>query len=406
VGKAVLVSKIVAVQEYQRPKPRYNEASLVNKLDPKNLNIGRPSTTGAIINKIQERSYVKMGNVAGSEKDAVSLSWMVEGDGIERTSKKVIIGKETGRLIPTDLGIRVTNFLIESFPDIMDYKFTAKMESDLDRVAEGNADWVTVLDDFYKKFHPIIENLKAQEAPLIRKDEKYLGDHPVSGQKIYASLGKYGAMVKMAPEKGKAIIAPIKEPLKLDTITLEDAVKIFEYPKNLGKYGRKQVIVKRGMYGLYIVCGDQSINLQGDAGENITLEGAIELIKEKESAIFFEGKEGNNSYSVLRGKYGVYVKFDNGKKKSNLKISQDVDVENLTLEIVKAAIKQGKKKFGKDVAPVAAKKGADDDDDKSVAKKAPAKKAKKAPAKKPKKTPKKILVKGKKPKVVNLFELT
>ncbi|AYV84814.1 MAG: DNA topoisomerase IA, partial [Hyperionvirus sp.] len=394
VGGNVDIEQIGGVQEYQRPKPRYNEASLVNKLDPKNLNIGRPSTTGAIIQKIQEREYVKMGNVCGYEKDVVSLVW--KGGEIEKTVKKILIGKENGRLIPTDLGVRVNTFLIESFPEIMDYKFTAKMEQELDDVAEGNGDWVKVLDGFYKKFHPIVEKIKGEEVCAIGKGDKLLGVHPVNGQSIYSAVGKYGAIVKMCPEKGKAVIAPVREPLTLESVSLDDAVKLFEYPKNLGKHGRKQVIVKRGKFGLYVVCGDCTVNLSGvdDDPENITLERACELIKKKESAVLYQVKDGVNSYSVLRGPYGVYVKFDNGKKKTNLKISQDIDVEALTLETLKGAIKDGKKRFPKKkVEPAPA---------------APAKKVD-APAKKPRK---KIVVKGKKPKkvaakdrVVNLFEV-
>jgi len=349
-GTYINVDNIVANQEYQKPPSRFNEASLVNKLDPKNLNIGRPATYQSIISKIQERGYVKIDNIEGIQKDVVKMVWKSGTTKLDESTKKTVIGKENNKFVPTELGKTVTDFLVKNFSEIMEYKFTAGMECELDDIAEGKIKWIKVMDKFYKKFHPVVENLMKNAAAIQKanKDQKLLGVHPQTGYNIYAENGYYGPMVRMLTTDGKDKTGPVKKPLTLETITLEDAINILKFPINLGKYGRRNVILKTGKFGFYLECGDITVSLSTkddkesphDDPENITLEEAIELIKDKEKDIYFDKKDGKMRYTVELTEYGLcaIITGSTGKKKY-IKLNGNVDVESLTLESVKELIK-------------------------------------------------------------------
>ncbi len=354
VGTKLAVNNITSIQEYQKPPLRYSEATLVNKLDPKNLNIGRPSTYGAIITTIQDRGYVTMGNVDGKEKDSLVISW----NGISKlneTKNKIVIGKENNKLIPTNLGILVTEFLIKNFSDIVDYKFTASMEDSLDKIAEGDKTWTKVLDAFYKKFHPTVETLLESKSTVKSDMTRVLGTHPELGHEISATIARFGPVIKMATSKSKAIYAPIKEPLTRDTITLDQALKLLEYPKDLGKHEGLLVSVNKGKFGLYLKWGDVKAPLENlpeelkiKDKENVTLEEAISVLKNKRKNVFWEHLEGKTRYSILDGQYGKYINVvDTSKKvkskplRVTVKSLSDEEIKKLTFDKVQELIKLG-----------------------------------------------------------------
>lgn len=364
-GVKLTPNNIVGQQEYQRPPVRYNEASLINKLDPKNLNIGRPATYGPILEKILEKDYVKLVNIEGEEKDSIVMSW--NGEKIQENIKKIILGKENNKLVPTSLGMLVNDFLMKHFPKIMDYKFTAQMEENLDSIAEGSEKWVDVLQSFYDTFHPIVEEMNKLKTKVKDEKNRILGKHPESGAEILATLGKYGPMLKMCTTKTKCVYAPIKPPLTIETITFNDALKLFEFPKDLGKFDGTNIILNKGKFGLYLTYGEKKISLNkkknidkdnkkdGDDSEqddksdeeddieydeNITYDQAVELVKKIKKDILWEAKDDKLRYEVKEGPFGKYIKVTDTaskkvKKHFNVKLPNDIDISSLTLEKVK-----------------------------------------------------------------------
>lgn len=354
IGTVLDVDNIKAQQEYQKPPTRFNEASLVNKLDPKNLNIGRPSTYGTIINTIQERGYVKLDDIQGIEKDSLIMCWD-GGNKLKENINKIIIGKENNKLIPTSLGIIVTNFLIKYFNDIVDYKFTASMENSLDEIAEGKKIWTTVLHKFYDAFHPTVKKLLDSNETFKSESTRVLGIHPQLGHEIVATIARYGAVVKMCSSKSNCIYAPIKEPYTKDTITLEQALKLLEYPKNIGKYDKMMVTLNKGKHGLYLKWANVKASLENlndnikiKDPENITIDEAINVIKDKRKNILWEIIDNKIIYTILSGPYGFYININNSAKKTKnkpiripLKNIDEKDIKDLTFDKVKELIKTG-----------------------------------------------------------------
>ena len=354
IGTKLDVDNITGEQEYQKPQTRYNEASLVNKLDPKNLNIGRPSTYGSIINTIQERNYVIMSNIEGIEKDSILMEWN-GGDKMKESVNKVLIGKENNKLIPTSLGILVTDFLIKNFNQIVDYKFTALMEELLDKIAEGKKVWHTVLQEFYDTFHPIVKKLLESKSTVKSDMTRVIGNHPTLGHEIVATIAKFGAVIKMCTTKTKCIYAPIKEPLTKDTITLEQALKLLEYPKELGKHDGMQISLNKGKHGLYLKWGDVKASIEGlpeeiiiKDKENITFDEAVQVIKNKRKNVLWEKNDAKVMYTILKGPYGNYIDINDTSKKIKkkslkvpLKDIEDDKIKDLTLDKVKELIKIG-----------------------------------------------------------------
>jgi DNA topoisomerase-1 len=354
IGTKLDVDNITGEQEYQKPQTRYNEASLVNKLDPKNLNIGRPSTYGSIINTIQERNYVIMSNIEGIEKDSILMEWN-GGDKMKESVNKVVIGKENNKLIPTSLGMLVTDFLIKNFNQIVDYKFTALMEELLDKIAEGKKVWHTVLQEFYDTFHPIVKKLLESKSTVKSDMTRVIGNHPTLGHEIVATIARFGAVIKMCTTKTKCIYAPIKEPLTKDTITLEQALKLLEYPKELGKHDGMQISLNKGKHGLYLKWGDVKASIEGlpeeiiiKDKENITFDEAVQVIKNKRKNVLWEKNDAKVMYTILKGPYGNYIDINDTSKKIKkkslkvpLKDIEDDKIKDLTLDKVKELIKIG-----------------------------------------------------------------
>jgi DNA topoisomerase-1 len=345
-NEKLILSRVESKQDYQKPPPRYNEASLVNKLDPKNLNIGRPSTYAAIITKIQERGYVEKKDNEGIEKDSLELIWKSDKKQINETKNKINIGKDNGKICPTIIGKLVTEFLTEYFKDLMDYKFTSNMENKLDQVAEGDLSILNLMKEFYsKEFHPIIEKLSKEKIKYTDKNQRILGTDE-NNNTIIATIKRYGPVVLSEINGKMKNISPLKSPHTIETVTLETALELLSYPKLLGKIGKTEVKLNRGKYGLYVKYGDKNINLSGVNEEDINLDMISEKLTETKSKNLWEGKEGKVNYVILNGPYGKYINIKDTTKKTNkpmnIKLDEDVKIEDLTLEKVKELVEKGK----------------------------------------------------------------
>ena len=339
IGDNVSVKEIICKQTYQKPPSRYTDGSLVSKLNPENLNIGRPATTQSIITKIQDRGYVIKGDVEGVERNVVSF--ILNSDKkVNIITDKIMYGKETNKFIPTDLGILVNDFLVKYFPKIMDYQFTSEMEEKLDDIAEGKTKWLKIMKTFYSDFHPNVEKVKVDIKELIKKGKKILGKYPNTNEDIIVTIAQFGPVVRMKRDK-KYINAPIQKPLTIENITLDDAIKLLEYPKKIGKYQDKEVLLQKGKYGYYLKYDDENISV-GEMSD-VTLEYAIEKINENNSKNLWKGADDTYTYKILDGQYGMYINAKNRKKRlmraRNIKLPKDVDVKKITLsEVQKIAL--------------------------------------------------------------------
>jgi len=348
VGSKILYSEINSKESWPKPPNRFNETSLVKKLDPDNLNIGRPATYASIITKIQDKDYVNKVDHPGVEKTVQKIQ--LKKNKITEESDKIIIGKENGKLTPTNMGKIVTGFLMANFPGIMDYKFTAAMEVSLDEIASGQKEWVKLMKLFYDDFHKTVTNLGKNTGNIMDANKREIGLDG-GGNKIVATVRKFGPVVLLLDkETGKTInIAPIKVPLTIESITKSDAIGLFAFPKLLGRYNRYEVKLNRGKYGLYAKYGDENISLNSlvnkDA-DSITLDDVIKLIQERDSKYLWSGKEGKIHYLVMDGKYGRYINVTDKSKKTskplNIKLDETLDPKKLTLESVKKIVEDGK----------------------------------------------------------------
>ena len=349
VGTKLDMIDITGTEDYPKPPVRFNHGSIINKLEE--LTIGRPATYASFITKIQERGYVKIGDTDGVEKDSLILN-LDKNKKISNKSKKIILGKEKNKFIPTDLGKIVNTFLINGFPKIMDYKFTAKMENQLDNVANGKLIWNKILEDFYKDFHQLVEKLM-KEKPVIEDEfTRKLGKDPKTNNEIVATVAKFGPVVKIITSKGKDKYAPIKKPLTLEKITLKDALELFEFPKELGKYKRKNVILNRGKFGFYITWGSLKSSVDND---KIKLDDAIKYIEDKNKKNLGEFSSKTKTYYILEGQYGKYISVvpNTGSKRTNVSLPKNTKIEDLTLEKVEEIVN---KKYNKPKNKVLKKK--------------------------------------------------
>jgi DNA topoisomerase-1 len=354
VGDKIIPKTIIGTQEYVKPITRYDEASLVNKISPSNLNIARPATSATMINVIQERKYVVKSDIDGVEKESMNLTLDFKKQQITEKINKILLGQEKNKFIPTPLGTLVNTFLVKQFPKIMDYKFTASMEQYLDNIASGTAIWNNVLDDFYKDFHPLIDGLKNKN---LIKDEytKILGKDPNTNYDIITTMAKYGPVVKLCGDSNQECkFAPIKPPNTLDNITLDIALKLLIFPIDLGKYNKKNVILQKGEHGLYFKYNKETFALPDEDSDiydhtNIDIDVAILIIdkkiSEKKKLIKFASK--THTYTILDGKYGKYIKVEINKKKKgfNIKLPNNCDINNLDLEKIQKIVDNKFKKI-------------------------------------------------------------
>lgn len=328
---------ILATQRFTRAPYRYTEASLVKKLEE--LGIGRPSTYAPTISTIQNRGYIEKGSVEGTDREYVQL--ILEGDRLESRKLTEKVGSDKGKMVPTDIGMIVNDFLVSHFANILDYNFTAKVEKDFDEIAAGEEDWQEVLRDFYKDFHPNV--LDVEENADRASGERVLGKDPGSGRQVSVRLGRFGPMVQIgtAEEEEKPQFASLLPDQSLNTITFEEAMDLFKLPRKLGTYKGLEVEANVGRYGPYVRYGKKFVSL--DAGESVfdvDMERAEELIQLKEKAdapiAEYEGKPVTKG----KGRYGPYIKWDG----MFINVSKKYDFDNLSQQDIDQLIAEKKKK--------------------------------------------------------------
>lgn len=336
---------ITATERFTQHPPRYTEASLVRKLEE--LGIGRPSTYAPTISTIQQREYVIKGEKAGEERTYNVLN--LQGNEITDNNHTEITGAEKSKLMPTDTGIVVNDFLIEYFPDILDYNFTASVEKQFDEIAEGDKQWTAILKTFYKKFHPSVENTLAAKTAH-KAGERILGTDPVSGKQVSVKIGRFGpvAQIGTAEDEEKPRFAQVKKEMSIETITLEEALELFKLPRTLGEYEGKNVVVGAGRFGPYIQNNGLYASLPKTMDPmTVTLEEAIELLQKKQEAEaqkHIKKFEEEPELEILNGRYGPYIAY----KGSNYKIPKDIIPQDLSLQACLEIVKlQSDKETGK-----------------------------------------------------------
>ncbi len=329
--------EIVATERFTQHPPRYTEASLVRKLEE--LGIGRPSTYAPTISTIQQREYVEKSDKEGREREYNVMT--LQGAELKDELRTETTGAERGKLLPTDIGVVVTDFLTEYFPDILDYNFTATVEQKFDDVAEGNMEWVAVIDKFYTVFHPIVD--QALNLRMERKvGERELGIDPKTGRPVLVKIGRYGPLVQigLSDDEEKPSFASLLKGQSITDITLEEALKLFDLPRTLGEYEEKVVVVGIGRFGPYIRHNAKYVSLPKEYEPlAVTLEEAITLIEAKrlqESQRLIKKFEQDEDLQVLNGRYGAYIAY----KKKNYKLPKGTEPTELTFETCMQIIKE------------------------------------------------------------------
>jgi len=310
-GQELTRREIQATERFTQGPQRYTEASLVHKLEE--LGIGRPSTYAPTISTIQQREYVQKGDKKGEER--IYTVDILKGKQITQKKRKEMVGSDKGKLLPTDIGIVVNDFLMNHFKDIMDYNFTAKVEQDFDKIAEGREKWQSMLRGFYKKFEPTVEDtLNSRDER--KAGERLLGMDPKTGRPVSVKIGRFGPVVQMgtADDQEKPQFAQLPKEQSLETITLEEALELFKLPRVLGEYEGLTVTIGTGRFGPYVLHDKKFTSLsKGEDPMTITLDRAIELINEKRQQ---ETKKHLKSFvedmklEILNGRYGPYLSYD------------------------------------------------------------------------------------------------
>ena len=325
VSETLLNSFISATERYTRPPARYTEASLVKKLEE--LGIGRPSTYAPTISTIQNRNYVEKGTVEGVERKYTQLK--LQNGNLADVTLSEKVGSDKGKLVPTDIGMIVTDFLVNHFEAILDYNFTAKVEEDFDEIAEGKEDWKEMMQSFYKKFHPVVEDVK--ENADRESGERILGEDPKTGKRVSVRLGKFGPMVQIGTvdDEEKPQFASLSPDQQLNTITYEEAMDLFQLPKSLGTYEGEDIQVNNGRYGPYVKFGDAFVSLpKGTDPLSVELDDAIVLIKEKQKADAPIYMYKDLPVQKGKGRFGPFIKWNN----MFINVNKKYDWDNLSDE--------------------------------------------------------------------------
>ena len=333
VGQDLTLDELAATQTFSRHPARYTEASLVKKLEE--LGIGRPSTYAPTISTVQKRGYVVKESREGEEREY--KTFILKQNEIERKTDKEITGAEKNKLFPTNTAMIVNDFLVEHFPDITNYSFTAEIEREFDEIASGKLKWQKMIDEFYKPFHKIVTITEKVERSSVSNKSRELGVDPKTGLTVYAKLGRYGAYVQIGenPEDGKELrpkFASLRNGQFLESLTMADAMELFKLPRDLGQFEEKPVVVNIGRFGPYVVHDKKFVSIpKGEDPYTITYDRAVELIQQKREAdanktikLFAE----NPDIQILNGRYGPYIKA--GKK--NVKVPKGKEPADLTLE--------------------------------------------------------------------------
>ena len=331
--------EITATEKFSAAPLRYTEASLVKKLE--DLGIGRPSTYAPTISTIQQREYVQKGDKKGVERSYTIDS--LKGIKVTQRVKKEIAGNEKGKLLPTDIGIVVNDFLMENFPGIMDYNFTANVEQKFDDIAEGKTEWNKWMKTFDKDFEPEVSkvmNARSQH----KAGERELGTDPKTGKPVFVKIGRFGpvAQIGSAEDKDKPLFAQLPSNLSIETITLEEALELFKLPRELGEFEGTKVSVGTGRFGPYVQHNRKYVSIpKGEDPMTITLDRAIELIQEKretEQKRHLKSFAEDEKLELLNGKYGPYIAYDG--KNYRLPKNKMENVEALTYEECMTIIKE------------------------------------------------------------------
>ena len=337
VGENLTNVNIVATEKFSRPPFRFSEAALVKKLEE--LGIGRPSTYAPTITTIQNRKYVSKGIFEGDERKYTELK--LSNGNIENYQRTEITGSDKGKLVPTEVGIIVTDFLVNNFKNILDYNFTASVEQDFDKIANGDKNWTNILKEFYGTFHPNVEDVK--ENAERESGERLLGVDPVSGRKVIVRLGKFGPMVQIGKidDEEKPIYAGLLPYQKISKISLEESLELFKLPCYLGDFEKEKVESNAGRFGPYVKHNNIFVSLpKGLNPLEVTLDQAVELILEKRRKDAPIGNYEDHDISKGKGRFGPFIKW-NGLF---INVNKSYDFENLTLEECYELIENKKKK--------------------------------------------------------------
>ncbi len=328
---------ITATERYTRPPARFTEAALVKRLEE--LGIGRPSTYAPTISTVQRRGYVEKGQAEGVQRKYAQL--VLKGNSVSEEELTEKVGSDKGKLMPTDIGNIVNDFLVKNFTKVLDYGFTAKVESDFDEIAEGNEDWKSVIKDFYKDFNPVVKDV-AENAERA-SGQRLLGIDPESGKNVYVRLGRFGAMVQIgeATDEEKPKFASLQADQSLNTLTYEEAMDLFKLPKVVGEYEDKEVVVANGRFGPYIKFDEKYVSL--DKGENpmsVDMDRAIELIEAKRKADAPIGFYEELPIQKGVGRFGPFIKWNS----MFINVNKKYDFDNLTTQDLETLIEDKKRK--------------------------------------------------------------
>ena len=277
------------------------------------LGIGRPSTYAPTISTIQQREYVQKGDKKGEERSYVINT--LKGSTITTRNKKEMVGSEKGKLLPTDIGIVVNDFLQKNFPDIMDYNFTAKVENQFDQIAEGKEEWKAMMQKFDKTFEPVVENVIQQRSEH-KAGERQLGVEPQTGKPVFVKIGRFGPVVQIgsADDEEKPRFSQLPKDKSIETITLDEALELFKLPRILGDYEGSEISIGVGRFGPYVLHDKKYVSLpKGEDPMTISLDAAIELIEEKrkqEKERHIKAFDEDPKLELLKGRYGPYLSYD------------------------------------------------------------------------------------------------
>jgi len=331
-GETLKANYIEVKQKFSRPPARYNEAALVKKMEE--LGIGRPSTYAPIISTIQKRGYVEKKNIEAKERKI--KKWILENGVLSEKTENEKYGQEKNKLVPTDIGIVVNDFLTQHFENIVDYNFTAGVEEELDKIAEGLKPWKNTLKEFYTKFHPIVTEVEKNAGRS--RGERLLGKDPKTGKNVYVKIGQYGPLVQIGEsnEEEKPLFASAPKGISINDLGLEDALSMFQFPKNIGKYKEKDVVIATGRYGPYIIYDGKFVSIPKNINPiHISLDEAIRLIEQKlkadEPIAYYEEKPVYKG----KGRFGPFIKWNN----MFINVSKKFDFDNLSSKDIEFLIK-------------------------------------------------------------------
>ena len=343
-GQTVSRKNICATERFSQQPTRYTEAGLVHKLEE--LGIGRPSTYAPTISTIQQREYVVKGDKPGVKRNYQVIT--LTGNKISSKTATEMAGAEKGKLLPTDIGTVVNDFLDKNFPKIMDYNFTANVEKEFDDIAEGKEQWTDAMRLFYKDFHPMVEKAASLKGEH-KVGERMLGKDPKTGKPVSVKIGRFGPMAQIgsAEDSVKPRFAQLKKNMSIETITLEEALELFKLPRTLGEYDGKEVMVGTGKFGPYIHYGKTYVSIPKTINPlEITLEEALDLLKDKEdndAKKHLKKFEEDPDMEIMNGRYGPYIAY----KGINYKIPKSIkDPASLTLEACKEIVAKEEQRKG------------------------------------------------------------